>query len=217
MADNIPIAGGYVVGTKEVGGVHFQKTTPVDQTGAAIAPATAEKQDDAAANQVLEIAQLEAANAVLGVVTDSWDGLTDNPTIHGALQFAAERIDALATDVINNSTPATVAQDTTQLRNGGTSLTAKYAVISTSASGDTTLVAAVSGKRIKVVEFALTRAAAVNMKFRSATTDITGLFYNGAAPGFNPLGHFRTAVGELLAINLSAAVGVGGYIVYVEE
>lgn len=173
--------------------------------------------DASAANQLLEIGELTDANAVLGVVTDGWDGITTNPTIHGAMQFAAERIDALATDVISNNTPATVAQDTTQLRNGGTALTVKYASISTSASGDTTVVAAVTGKRIKVIDYVLTRASAVNMKWRSGTTDITGLLYNGAAPGFNPVGHFRTAVGELLAINLSAAVGVGGHITYVEE
>lgn len=162
-------------------------------------------------------ATLSDVNTVLGVVTDGWDGITTNPTIHGAMQFAAERIGALATDVISNNTPATVAQDTTQLRNGGTALTVKYAAISTSASGDTTVVAAVTGKRIKVVDYVLTRASAVNMKWRSGMTDITGLLYNGAAPGFNPVGHFRTAVGELLAINLSAAVGVGGHITYVEE
>lgn len=173
--------------------------------------------DASAANQLLEIGELTDANAVLGVVTDGWDGITPDPTIHGAMQFAAERIDALATDVISNNTPATVAQDTTQLRNGGTALTVKYASISTSASGDTTVVAAVTGKRIKVVDYVLTRASAVNMKWRSGTTDITGLLYNGAAPGFNPVGHFRTAVGELLAINLSAAVGVGGHLAYVEE
>ena len=173
--------------------------------------------DASAANQLLEIGELTDANAVLGVVTDGWDGITTNPTIHDAMQFAAERIDALATDVISNNTPATVAQDTTQLRNGGTALTVKYASISTSASGDTTVVAAVTGKRIKVIDYVLTRASTVNMKWRSGTTDITGLLYSSPIPGFNPVGHFRTAVGELLAINLSAAVGVGGHITYVEE
>ena len=65
MADNIPIAGGYVVGTKEIGGVHYQKTTLVDQAGAEISPATAAKQDAAVTELEAQSAELVAIKNLL--------------------------------------------------------------------------------------------------------------------------------------------------------
>lgn len=148
--------------------------------------------------------------------SSSWDGSSASTDVIGAVRFVGERIDALASDVIGNTTPATVAQDTSRIRVGGTDLTPKFAVISASASGDTPIVAAVTGKKIRVLSYMVSKSDAVNMKFRSGTTDITGLLYNGAAPSFSPVGHFETAAGAALNINLSGAVAVGGHLVYVE-
>lgn len=97
--------------------------------------------------------------------------------------------------------------------------TYKYAVINTNTSGDTTIVAAVPGKKIRVVAFALVAAGTVNVKFRRNTTDITGTIHlveaGGIAHSFQG-GLFETSPGQALVINLSANVQVGGYVVYEE-
>jgi hypothetical protein len=102
----------------------------------------------------------------------------------------------------------------------GAALTPKFAVITASASGATSIVAAVTSKKIRVLSWNLVCNAAVNVKWLSAATDKTGLHYfaanGGISVGFNPFGHFETAATEALNINLSGAVAVGGSLVYVE-
>lgn len=102
--------------------------------------------------------------------------------------------------------------------------TLKFATIATSSSGATAIVAAVTGKKIKVIGVWLSSNGTVNVKWQSASTDITGLAYllqgNGyVLPTGSPgVAHwFETASGEALNINLSATVAVGGSIVYYEE
>lgn len=98
----------------------------------------------------------------------------------------------------------------------------KYAKIAASASGDNTLVAAVPGKKIRVIDYAFMAAGTVNAKFQSGAsgTDLTGLFYmvanTGAAPGEAKYGYFETAAGALLNLNLSTNVAVGGHLTYIE-
>lgn len=105
---------------------------------------------------------------------------------------------------------------------GTTALTPKFASITASSSGATTVVAAVTSKKIRVLKVTLIANAAVNVKFQShvTPTDLTGLFYCGANGGvgmtYCPLGHFETVAGEALDINLSSAVAVGGVLTYVE-
>lgn len=95
----------------------------------------------------------------------------------------------------------------------------KYAVINANTTGDTTIVAAVPGKKIRVVAFGLVAAGTVSVKFRRGTTDITGSLRlteaGGIAHSFSG-GLFETGVNQALVINLSAAVPVGGYVVYEE-
>src|SRR5215207_10431091 len=96
------------------------------------------------------------------------------------------------------------------------------APIVAAASGDNTVVAAVTGKRIRVIRYEISASGAVNAKWRSGTTDITGLFYFAAAgatadadstdQGRDSL--FETVAGQALVLNLSAAVAVGGFIDY---
>lgn len=128
---------------------------------------------------------------------------------------------ALPTDQITLS----VAADTAKLANGasGTYLTPKFQKITASLSGATTVVAAVTSKKIRVLAWDVVVNAAVNFKWQShvTPTDITGLYYmagqgNGVARGYNPLGYFETIAGEALDINLSGAVAVGGVLTYVE-
>lgn len=96
----------------------------------------------------------------------------------------------------------------------------KHAIIACSSSGDNQIVAAVSGRKIRVLSYLIMASAAVNAKFRSNTTDRTGLKYFDAAgagivAGFNPLGWLAAAAGEDLNLNLSGAVAVGGELQYV--
>lgn len=113
------------------------------------------------------------------------------------------------------------ALSTSAIYNGTTALTPKYAIIGSSSAGDNAVVAAVTGKKIRVLQFLASPNAAVNMKWRSATTDIYGPHYApsqgaGWAGKFCPVGLFETAASEALNLNLSGAVAVGGGIVYVE-
>jgi len=97
--------------------------------------------------------------------------------------------------------------------------TVLYAPINATNSGNTQVVGAVSGKRIRVIAFAVVANATVNIKFQSGTTDITGSMRvvegGGIAHAYDG-GLFQTAVGQALNINLSTNATVGGYVVYRE-
>jgi hypothetical protein len=98
------------------------------------------------------------------------------------------------------------------------------AAIAAASSGDNTIVAAVTGKKIRVQRYEISASGAVNAKWRSGTTDVTGLLYLAAAgstadadaadaqAGDDFL--FETVAGQALVLNLSAAVAVGGFVDY---
>src|SRR4051794_27176469 len=100
------------------------------------------------------------------------------------------------------------------------------AAIAAASSGDNTIVAAGTGKKIRVKAWSVSNltAAAQAIKWRSGTTDLTGLWGVGAvigliagqdiAPGDH---YFETAVGAALNLNLANAVGVGGVVQYTLE
>ncbi len=93
-----------------------------------------------------------------------------------------------------------------------------HAVIS-GASTDNTLVAAVTGKKIRVTSFYLVAVTAVTVAFESSTTSaLTGIMSLGATgvlqAGFNPHGHFETVAAELLNMTLGGAVQVSGWLTY---
>ena len=97
--------------------------------------------------------------------------------------------------------------------------TVQYATINATTSGNTQVVGAVSGKRIRVIAYAVIANATVSIKFQSGTTDITGSMRvvegGGIAHAYDG-GLFQTAVGQALNINLSSNATVGGYVVYRE-
>jgi hypothetical protein len=100
------------------------------------------------------------------------------------------------------------------------------AVVNTAAAGDTTVVAAVTGKKIRVKAFQLANqvATANNVKLRSGTTDLhaaiplplaVGGSLSAQDDGDGPDDFLvETTAGALLAINLSAATGVTGVLTY---
>lgn len=101
-------------------------------------------------------------------------------------------------------------------------LEVKRAAISGATSGDNTLVAAVSGKKIRVISMFLITAGAVDIRFEDGAggTALTGVMSfpanGGIALDDNETGWFETSAATLLNMELGAAVQVSGAITYVE-
>ena len=97
----------------------------------------------------------------------------------------------------------------------------QYASIDAGASGDNTLVALVSGKRIRVLSLFVVASAAVTVRFESGTggTALTGQMQVGANGNinmpFNPEGWFQAVAGQLLNMELGSATSVDGCLTYV--
>jgi hypothetical protein len=94
------------------------------------------------------------------------------------------------------------------------------AVLSTSTTGDNTVVAATPGKKIHVKGGLVICSAATNIRWwstSSAGTALSGVLAVGASMGhiipYIPVGNFRTAVGQPLVLNMSSAGTLGGWIV----
>lgn len=101
-------------------------------------------------------------------------------------------------------------------------VTVKYAVIDAATSGDNTLVAAVTNKKIRVLSVFLVAAGTVNVRFESGAsgTALTGQMNLIANTGFvlpyNPHGWFQSAESTLLNLELSGAISVDGALTYIE-
>ena len=96
----------------------------------------------------------------------------------------------------------------------------KYAVIDHNGNGDNTIVAAVTGQKIRVLAMFLISGGTVTVRFESGAsgTALTGQMSLIAQAGwtlpYNPVGWFETAAGALLNLELSAGVSVDGCLVY---
>lgn len=114
---------------------------------------------------------------------------------------------------------ASVGQDSAAVYDGTTLLERRFAKIAASSSGDNTIVAAVTDNKIRVLRWGLTANGDVDLKWKSDSTDITGVRpltkFASAGGAYCPVGVFQTAKGEALKLNLSAAVAVGGELTYV--
>lgn len=96
----------------------------------------------------------------------------------------------------------------------------KSVPVAISASGDNTLVAAVPGKKIRMLAGQFTAAGTVSLLFKSGSTNLSGAMslLNSGQIRLDPapMGHLETAVGEALIANLSGAIAVGGWVNYIE-
>lgn len=99
----------------------------------------------------------------------------------------------------------------------------KRAVIAAASSGDNTLVAAVTGRKIRVLSLALVAsggAVSVRLESGASGTALTGVMDiadNGQLIlPHNPLGWVETAAAALLNLELSGAIAVAGCLTYVE-
>jgi hypothetical protein len=97
----------------------------------------------------------------------------------------------------------------------------RRAVIDHNSLGDNTIIAGVTGKKIRVLDIMAIAGGATTVRFESGAsgTALTGQMSlttnTGFAPGFNPVGHFETAAGELLNMELGGAQTVDGWVVYI--
>jgi hypothetical protein len=118
--------------------------------------------------------------------------------------------------------PTQASIESNQMTAGGTVVTPKYAIIDAATSGDNTLVAAVTAKKVRVLAAFLVAAGTVNVRFESGAggTALTGQMNLVANTGFalpyNPAGWFETASNTLLNCELSAAISVDGCLTYIE-
>ena len=118
--------------------------------------------------------------------------------------------------------PVQATVESNQMTAGGTIVTPKFAIIDAASSGDNTLVAAVTSKKIRVLALFLVAAGTVTVRFESGAggTALTGQMNLIANTGFvlphNPVGWFETAVATLLNLELSAAISVDGSLTYIE-
>lgn len=87
------------------------------------------------------------------------------------------------------------------------------------ATGATDIVAAVTGKRIRVIAMAVSLSGAGTIVFKSASTDIGSIVAKAADPTtvlqWNPDGWFQTAASEKFAVTPSANTATG-FILYIE-
>lgn len=113
-------------------------------------------------------------------------------------------------------------QDSGVIYIDGEEIEPKFVAIDHATSGNNTLVAAVAGKKIRVLALMIIAGDEVTARFESAAngTALSGQIQLVAQAGFtlpfSPVGWFETVVGELLNLELSAAVSVDGVLVYVE-
>ena len=96
-----------------------------------------------------------------------------------------------------------------------------HAVIDHASSGDNTIVAAVAGKKIRVISYVIVAAGAVTVRFESGAsgTALTGQMSlaanGGVVSGYDPGGCFDDcATNTLLNLELGGAVSVDGHLSY---
>lgn len=99
----------------------------------------------------------------------------------------------------------------------------KFVAVDAATSGDNAVIAAVPGKAIRVLAGGLTMGGtAVTIRFESGAggTALTGQMQPTQGSqiqlAYCPVGHFQTAVGAALNLELGGAQSVDGWLVYQE-
>ena len=98
-------------------------------------------------------------------------------------------------------------------------LVALHADITETTTGDRTIVAAVSGKKIKVLGYVVSGDAAGAFTWKSGSTAISGAMEALSGVGIHvpatSWGAVTTAEGEALVLNIEAGTVIGGHVTYV--
>jgi len=131
-------------------------------------------------------------------------------------------VDGVATDTTEASPlPVSSNLSTDKLTLNGVGVTPKFAKIDFASSGDNTIVAAVGGKKIRVLQYLFIVVVAQTITWKSgASTALSGVMSVDALSGVNsphcPLGLIETAVGEALVLNAGGSNQTSGHLVYIE-
>ena len=188
-----------------------------------------DESDRAKVNIIAGQAGVAAAAGSVGANTQRMTLASDDPAVT-ALQIIDNCISGNEAQVDIVTQPARAATTDTitaklatdAIQNGTTALTPKFAIIDAASSGDNTILAAVTSKKIRVLSCFLVAAGAVNVRFESGAsgTALTGQMNlttnSGFVLPFNPVGWFETASNTLLNLELSGATSVDGSLTYVE-
>lgn len=119
-----------------------------------------------------------------------------------------------------------VSLRTDEIADGTAGIKPKFAAIAAATAGNNSLVSAVTGKKIRVLQIFVLAGAAGDIYFTSGAggTPIMGGSTNkivlpdngGFVLPFSPIGWFETAAGAALNMNASTTGPFGGVVVYIE-
>lgn len=205
MADDVTLnagSGGATLGADEIASVKYQRVKLIHGADGVNA-------GDVSSSNGLPVSLLAGTAAIGKLAANSGVDIGD-------VDVTSQPARAATTDTIT----AKLATDA--IHNGTTALTPKFAVIDAATSGDNTLVAAVTDKKIRVLAAFMVAAGGVNARFESGAggTALSGQMNlttnSGFVLPFNPVGWFETAASTLLNLELSGATSVDGSLVYVE-
>lgn len=189
-----------------------------------------DESDRAKVNLIVGQAGVAAGAGAVGATVPRVTLASDDPAvtalqlIDNAISGSEMQVDVVAALPAGTNLLGSVSakQATDAIMDGVTALTPKFAAIAASSSGDNTLVAAVVGKKIRVLSYTLVAAGAVTCRFEDGAggTAKSGQMSFGANGGvsvpYSPVGHFETTANTLLNLELGGAVAVAGHLTYVE-
>jgi hypothetical protein len=228
MADTIAVTAGSgtTIATDDCAGVHYQKVKLIDGTADSTAVIPGDATNGLYVNVTKNVPGTGATN--LGKAEDAAHSSGDTGVFvlsvrdDAPASTAGAEADyaALLTDSTGRlHTNSTINSDS--VMTAGVANTPLFAVIDAATSGDNTLIAAVTSKKIRVLSLFLVSAGTVNVRFESGAsgTALTGQMNLVANTGFvlpfNPCGWFETGSNTLLNLELSGAVSVDGSITYI--
>jgi hypothetical protein len=221
VTGSVAVTGTFFQATQPVSGTFFQTTQPVSGTFWQ----TTQPVSIAASVTVAQATAASLNATVVGTGTFAVQAAQSGTWNVGTVTTVST---VTAVTAITNALPAgtnllgSIAESPQigTAYNGTTAATVQYASFSTSSSGATTIVAAVSGKKIYVLRWSVSSNGATNVNLQShtTTTNATGTRYltqyAGAGGAYCPLGIMATTAGEALDINNSAAIAISGELTY---
>jgi len=207
-------------GTNNIGDVDIASAIPVgDNTIGRVKITDGTEVASVNASNQLEVAVGNTVSIQDGGNVISIDDGGGSITVDGSVTVSATDLDIRNLAATQDTITAKLATDAIQ--NGTTALTPKFAKIDVASSGDNTIVSAVTGKKIRVLQYSLVCGAETTVQWKSSGgTTLSGDMQFAANGGiscpFSPVGLFETASGEGLVLNLSAANAVSGHLCYIE-
>jgi len=207
-------------GTNNIGDVDIASAIPAgDNTIGRVKITDGTEVASVNASNQLEVAVGNTVSIQDGGNVISIDDAGGSITVDGSVTVSATDLDVRNLAATQDTITAKLATDAIQ--NGTTALTPKFAKIDVASSGDNTIVSAVTGKKIRVLQYSLVCGAATTVQWKSSGgTTLSGDMQFAANGGiscpFSPVGLFETASGEGLVLNLSAANAVSGHLCYIE-